>query len=701
MSVTTTAELDLLIQKATSESIPNGELDLPSALEVSDVVRSRRVPPKECMRCLKKRIMTTSSNPNTQLSSWKLTDICVKNGGIPFIKEICSREFMDTMEHAILKSQNNNELEELVTRLFYELYVTFKNDSQLNYVARVYEKLLARGVQFPQLNLDPSNSMAMFDSRTPADWVDSDACMICSKKFSLINRRHHCRSCGGIFCQEHSSHRIVLSDLGIYEPVRVCDNCYEDYDLKKSSGSGKKKHHGKRKKKAGDVDYDEDDQLRKAIELSLRESKGNIEPIVPVMPSKAEIEVKTAVAEEEEDPELKAAIEASLKLAEEEKRRREAYSGSSQKTQTQQRVSIAENAPAPPSFDLTSNEEEDIHLFASLVERMKTQSATEILEDNQLAQLYQKVLGTRPKLNNALNESVQKYNTLIDMNTKISDIMTIYDSLLERQLNSINLSDCYSIPQGPSDPYSYYQENPSGYRQREPPNYQQQQAPQQVASRQQQVPPQQQQVPPQQQQVSPQQQPVAFQQQQVSPQQQPVSYQQQQMASQQQPVAFQQHQVPPPQQQAASTQQQVQSPVNQQPEASVSESHINQMKDINLSPNTQLNALHLPSEPPYPAAEDDEGIAEDNRSSRSHEVNRDNNTLTRTTSSNRTRKLSNAPYPMEDEEPEPVSQPENSITNYDFPSVPARKIAQPEPTPNVQENAPEASQAEEKLLIEL
>ena len=48
MSVSTTAELDLLIQKATSESIPNGELDLPSAMEISDVVRSRRVPPKEC-----------------------------------------------------------------------------------------------------------------------------------------------------------------------------------------------------------------------------------------------------------------------------------------------------------------------------------------------------------------------------------------------------------------------------------------------------------------------------------------------------------------------------------------------------------------------------------------------------------------------------------------------------------------------------
>ncbi|QLL31049.1 hypothetical protein HG536_0A08660 [Torulaspora globosa] len=632
MSVTTIGELDLLIQKATSESIPNGELDLPSAMEISDVVRSRRVSPKDCMRCLKKRIMATTSNPNTQLASWKLADICIKNGGIPFIKEVCSREFMDTMENAILKSHNNSELEELVTKLFYELYVAFKNDSQLNYVSRVYEKLQARGVQFPQSGLDPTNSMAMFDSRTPADWVDSDACMICSRRFTLINRRHHCRSCGGIYCQEHSSRRIDLPDLGIYEPVRVCDNCYEDYDLKKSSTSGKKKHHSKRKKKARSDDYDEEEQLRKAIELSLRESKGSIEPIVPVMQGKAEPQVQSKTVEEEEDPDLKAAIEASLKEAEEERRRKETYAAPAQQSQ-QKPVSALGETPTTPNFDLTTSEEEDIHLFASLVERMKTQSATEILEDNQLAKLYQKVLGTRPKLNNALNDSVRKYNALIDMNTKISDIMTIYDTLLERQLNSINLSDRYSVPQAPSDPYSYYQENSGAYHQREQSSH------------------------------------------------------------------YQQHIALP----ATSQTQQSQLPAKQQAGDRLPESHLNQIKEIDLSPSQQTNALHLPSEPPYPVAEDDEAVPGDRLDPISNELDeRVTRPETLATSSNSSRKLSNgAPYPMEDDESEHVSQPKNSITNYNFPTVPVRKIVQSEPSPGIQENVPAPSQSEEKLLIEL
>lgn len=611
MSSMTTTELELLIQKATSESIPNGELDLPSALEISDVIRSRRISPKDCMRCLKKRIMNTSSNPNTQLSSWKLTDVCIKNGGIPFIREICSREFMDTMEHTILKSNNNVELEELATRILYELYVAFKNDSQLSYVSRIYEKLLARGIVFPESGT--SNSMAMFDSRTPADWVDSDACMICSKRFSILNRRHHCRSCGGIFCQDHSAHNIILSDLGIYEPVRVCDNCFEDYDVKLHNSSGKKRRHNSRKKKKGiSDDTDEDEQLRRAIELSLKESKGSIEPIIPVMPRSREKLETSNNTSKDEDPDLKAAIEASIREAEEEKKRREAsiQHGSIRPQQPQRQ--------AMPSFELTSTEEEDIHLFASLVERMKSQSATEILENSQLQRLYQKILGTKPKVSNALNDTMQKYNLLIDMNTKISEIMNVYDQLLERQLKSISLSEQYSVPQVPSDPYAYYQKDVT--------------------------------------------------------------------ASQQLPQNYQQSFLQPNSVHA------------QKP-------HLDQIRDLEMQPPVkQRYAADMPSEPPYPTAEDEDLSQEHTQQTEATESNDD--TLKGVLSNESKRKLSNgAPYPVEDEESESASKLNDGITNFDFPTVPTRKVVQPMASPQppaiTNENPVEASESQEHLLIEL
>ncbi|XP_060565596.1 early endosome antigen 1-like [Ruditapes philippinarum] len=63
-------------------------------------------------------------------------------------------------------------------------------------------------------------------SRKWADDSEVKDCMACSKKFSVTVRRHHCRHCGNIFCNECSSReaKIAMSK----KPVRVCDNCYID-----------------------------------------------------------------------------------------------------------------------------------------------------------------------------------------------------------------------------------------------------------------------------------------------------------------------------------------------------------------------------------------------------------------------------------------------------------------------------------------
>jgi len=53
-------------------------------------------------------------------------------------------------------------------------------------------------------------------------WVPDDsaaACMKCNTDFSVTNRRHHCRSCGKLFCANCSSNTI--------DSDRVCDKCYD------------------------------------------------------------------------------------------------------------------------------------------------------------------------------------------------------------------------------------------------------------------------------------------------------------------------------------------------------------------------------------------------------------------------------------------------------------------------------------------
>ncbi|KAL3049191.1 hypothetical protein OYC64_008630 [Pagothenia borchgrevinki] len=63
----------------------------------------------------------------------------------------------------------------------------------------------------------------------PPDWVPDEACnscIACKAPFTVIRRKHHCRSCGKIFCSRCSSHSAPLPRYGLVKPVRVCTHCY-------------------------------------------------------------------------------------------------------------------------------------------------------------------------------------------------------------------------------------------------------------------------------------------------------------------------------------------------------------------------------------------------------------------------------------------------------------------------------------------
>ncbi|CAE7233645.1 Herc4, partial [Symbiodinium sp. KB8] len=63
-----------------------------------------------------------------------------------------------------------------------------------------------------------------------AEWVpdaSTHECMRCHAPFrTLTLRRHHCRGCGGVFCESCTASRMPLLRLGYIEAVRVCDGCF-------------------------------------------------------------------------------------------------------------------------------------------------------------------------------------------------------------------------------------------------------------------------------------------------------------------------------------------------------------------------------------------------------------------------------------------------------------------------------------------
>ncbi|XP_072533407.1 zinc finger FYVE domain-containing protein 26 isoform X2 [Salminus brasiliensis] len=75
-------------------------------------------------------------------------------------------------------------------------------------------------------------SSALFTppEKTPErkDWIpdhQKHICMVCQReRFTMFNRRHHCRRCGRLVCHACSTRKMVVE--GCEEAARVCDQCY-------------------------------------------------------------------------------------------------------------------------------------------------------------------------------------------------------------------------------------------------------------------------------------------------------------------------------------------------------------------------------------------------------------------------------------------------------------------------------------------
>jgi len=73
---------------------------------------------------------------------------------------------------------------------------------------------------------DKNNNLIMRIKRPI--WISDETvtiCQGCRQYFSPFRRKHHCRNCGNIFCQNCSSNTTTLPFLGYHRYVRVCKRC--------------------------------------------------------------------------------------------------------------------------------------------------------------------------------------------------------------------------------------------------------------------------------------------------------------------------------------------------------------------------------------------------------------------------------------------------------------------------------------------
>ncbi|CAL8144786.1 unnamed protein product [Prunus armeniaca] len=54
--------------------------------------------------------------------------------------------------------------------------------------------------------------------------VGASHCQGCTSRFTFINRKHHCRRCGGLFCNSCTQQKMFLRGQGD-SPVHICEPC--------------------------------------------------------------------------------------------------------------------------------------------------------------------------------------------------------------------------------------------------------------------------------------------------------------------------------------------------------------------------------------------------------------------------------------------------------------------------------------------
>jgi len=72
---------------------------------------------------------------------------------------------------------------------------------------------------------------------SPPPFLNASNCTKCSTSFGFLTRKHHCRACGGTYCDSCSKQTLALPEYGLMDPVRVCDACI----IKRTSKSKEKK----------------------------------------------------------------------------------------------------------------------------------------------------------------------------------------------------------------------------------------------------------------------------------------------------------------------------------------------------------------------------------------------------------------------------------------------------------------------------
>ncbi|KAH9807096.1 hypothetical protein DFH28DRAFT_1009123 [Melampsora americana] len=480
-------EFDRVLENCTSSNLPSSAPPpITDSLALSDLIRSSAVPASHAVKSLRKRL--THSNPNVQLLATTVIDICIKNGGDAFLKEIGARDFSEECAQILTNPSSNREVREKLKKEFQNWALAFEAVSFLSHSELVhnYKRLSSLGIEFPPR--DPSATAAMVDSMSAPEWRDSDVCERCRTPFSFTNRKHHCRNCGGVFDAQCSGKRRALAHFGVTEPVRICDGCDRTLSTgtvsatktgsvvgRRNSFSGENQSHSPTKLSmpAGSHHRSatfhsgapgrsthrythstpnqsasvlqssnrEDDDLERAIALSLQElNPSQRAPLIsrslpeqtpaPTFVQGPSKPPEISTTDGDDDPALAAAIAASLRDVENLSAHQPSAPFPASPSEGSRRLPPK---PPLPSYELTSEQTNVLYNFSADVDSA-LQTGSLNPSNPSLRQSHAQAEAIRPLMMRGIENADRKMQLLREMNDKLSGVVRTYDRLLSEQI---------------------------------------------------------------------------------------------------------------------------------------------------------------------------------------------------------------------------------------------------------------------------
>ncbi|RWS11679.1 Hepatocyte growth factor-regulated tyrosine kinase substrate-like protein [Dinothrombium tinctorium] len=212
------SSFDKLLDKATSNLLL--EPDWNAIMQICDSIRGGDIKPKYALNGIVKKLF--ASNPHVNLFALQVLESCVKNCGQPFHAEVATKSFMEEIRE-LVKVNTNEKVREKILELIQTWAHAFRNEPSYRAIQDTVNLMKIEGFKFPVLK----ESDAMFIADSAPQWEDGDNCNRCRVAFSVVQRKHHCRNCGQIFCAKCSSKQSIIPKYGIEKEVRVCEDCYD------------------------------------------------------------------------------------------------------------------------------------------------------------------------------------------------------------------------------------------------------------------------------------------------------------------------------------------------------------------------------------------------------------------------------------------------------------------------------------------